>query len=97
MYLGSIVEIGETERLFARPAHPYAAALLAAAPEMDPTRRGTGRHRAARAAESASTFLSGCALPHRAATAPPDRCAAMRPALTSAGDSRLVACHHPLS
>ena len=39
MYLGSIVELAETERLFTGPAHPYSAALLAAAPELDPDRR----------------------------------------------------------
>jgi oligopeptide/dipeptide ABC transporter ATP-binding protein len=39
MYLGSIVELAETERLFTSPAHPYSAALLAAAPELDPDRR----------------------------------------------------------
>ncbi|HEX4571865.1 MAG TPA: ABC transporter ATP-binding protein, partial [Dongiaceae bacterium] len=39
MYLGAIVELAETERLFTAPAHPYTAALLKAAPELDPTRR----------------------------------------------------------
>ncbi|MQA13165.1 MAG: ATP-binding cassette domain-containing protein [Pseudonocardiaceae bacterium] len=38
MYLGRIVEIGPTERIFADPAHPYTRALLAAVPEPDPTR-----------------------------------------------------------
>ena len=33
MYLGKIVEVGETERLFSAPAHPYTAALLAAVPK----------------------------------------------------------------
>jgi oligopeptide/dipeptide ABC transporter ATP-binding protein len=36
MYLGRIVEIGETEHLFTRPRHPYTAALLSAAEEPDP-------------------------------------------------------------
>ena len=39
MYLGAIVELAETEILFTRPSHPYTAALLKAAPELDPTRR----------------------------------------------------------
>ncbi len=39
MYLGAIVELAETEILFTQPAHPYTAALLKAAPELDPTRR----------------------------------------------------------
>jgi oligopeptide transport system ATP-binding protein len=36
MYLGKIVEMGVTERLFAAPAHPYTRALLSAIPSLDP-------------------------------------------------------------
>jgi oligopeptide transport system ATP-binding protein len=39
MYLGRIVELDRTERLFSAPSHPYTQALLGAAPELDPTRR----------------------------------------------------------
>jgi oligopeptide transport system ATP-binding protein len=37
MYLGRIVEMGETEAIFASPAHPYTRALLSAIPVPDPT------------------------------------------------------------
>jgi ABC-type oligopeptide transport system ATPase subunit len=36
MYLGRIVEMGDTESLFADPAHPYTRALLSAIPIPDP-------------------------------------------------------------
>jgi oligopeptide/dipeptide ABC transporter ATP-binding protein len=39
MYLGRIIEIAPTERLFARPAHPYTRMLLASIPVPDPRRR----------------------------------------------------------
>ncbi len=37
MYLGRIVEIGDVERIYTNPRHPYTAALLSAAPVPDPT------------------------------------------------------------
>ncbi|WP_129115163.1 ABC transporter ATP-binding protein [Halegenticoccus tardaugens] len=42
MYLGEIVEVGPTERLFADPQHPYTRALLSSIPTPDPRKRGRG-------------------------------------------------------
>ena len=39
MYVGRMVELAPTEKLFATPKHPYTAALLSAVPEPDPRRR----------------------------------------------------------
>ena len=36
MYLGHIVEMGETEEVFRRPQHPYTRVLLSALPSLDP-------------------------------------------------------------
>ena len=46
MYLGRIVELAESERIFERPRHPYTAALIAAVPRLsaDGQARRAGRH-----------------------------------------------------
>src|SRR5262249_58123032 len=36
MYVGRIVELGETEAIFTSPKHPYTAALLSAVPHPHP-------------------------------------------------------------
>ncbi|EJE48615.1 oligopeptide/dipeptide ABC transporter, ATP-binding protein, partial [Acidovorax sp. CF316] len=41
LYLGRVMEIAPTSALYARPAHPYTRALLAAAPIPDPAQRRT--------------------------------------------------------
>jgi len=38
MYLGKIVEIGDTKSVFGNPQHPYTKALLAAMPRPEPGR-----------------------------------------------------------
>ena len=40
MYLGKVAEAGPTERLFARPHHPYTQALLDASPDLDADESG---------------------------------------------------------
>jgi len=36
MYLGKIVEMGDTRAIFANPSHPFTRALLSAIPVLDP-------------------------------------------------------------
>ena len=38
MYLGRVVEVGNTEEIFADPKHPYTKSLVGAIPDMDPDR-----------------------------------------------------------
>lgn len=42
MYLGEIVEIGDTETLFTDPQHPYTEALLSSIPTPDPRQKSEG-------------------------------------------------------
>ncbi len=42
MYLGEIVEIGDTDEIFADPQHPYTEALLSSIPTPNPRIRGEG-------------------------------------------------------
>jgi len=39
MYLGRVVELADTDKIFGSPQHPYTKALLSAVPQMDPRRK----------------------------------------------------------
>jgi peptide/nickel transport system ATP-binding protein len=68
MYLGQIVEEGETERIFGDPRHPYTRGLLAAVPSVDPARRGV-RARVRGDVPSPAHPPSGCRFHPRCAEA----------------------------
>src|SRR5690606_24403043 len=96
MYAGRIVELAETSDLFARPLHPYTAALLAAVPRVsDPS------HTRLRSIPGQPPDLraipAGCAFAPRCAHARP-RCSEERPELVTGPPTirRSVACHFPL-
>ena len=92
MYLGSIVEIGPTRELFARPKHPYTRALLSAIPSLDPDETGKAQ-RLAGEIPSPANPPPGCRFHTRCPVAQ-DRCRADVPALEDAGDGvSRVSCH----
>ena len=91
MYLGRIVELDQTERLFTAPRHPYTRALLSAAPELDPSKRS--RTAAVRGElPSPVSIPPGCPFHPRCAYAF-DRCHHERPPLEQRPDGGLAACH----
>jgi oligopeptide transport system ATP-binding protein len=94
MYAGRVVESAPVREIFAAPAHPYTAALLASIPRLDTP-----------LAERLASIdgqpphpgdqHAGCAFAPRCPAAS-DPCRAVRPELRSAGQ-REVACHTPLA
>ena len=83
MYLGSVVEVGDTEDVFAAPRHPYTRALLDAAPDVDPARR-TAAAAARGELPSPLAVPPGCPF-HTRCPHSFDRCRAERPRLTPRG------------
>ncbi len=96
MYLGRLAEIGATEAVYDRPAHPYTQALLSAAPVLDHARRGRLSQRIVLAGDppNPANPPSGCRFHTRCRLAQ-DRCGVEQPALlaTTPDDDRAAACH----
>ncbi|MFE7283900.1 ABC transporter ATP-binding protein [Streptomyces noursei] len=93
MYAGRIVESAPAGALFARPRHPYTAALLAATPRLDAPQ---GRLDAIEGQPpDLRTELTGCPFAPRCASAT-DVCFERTPAADAVpgGPAHLVSCHH---
>ncbi|MEO9190745.1 MAG: ABC transporter ATP-binding protein, partial [Acetobacteraceae bacterium] len=90
MYLGRIVELAETEALFARPAHPYTRALLSSVPVAHPD---APRQRDVLRGDvpSPSAVPNGCRFAPRCRFAEA-RCRELDPPLVRLADGRQVAC-----
>jgi peptide/nickel transport system ATP-binding protein len=91
LYLGRVMEVADTETLFANPQHPYTQALLAASPEADPERPSTpivlrGDIPSPIDPPSGCVFRTRC--PHVMPI-----CAEQVPALVDRGPGHRSACH----
>jgi oligopeptide/dipeptide ABC transporter ATP-binding protein len=91
MYLGKMVELAETEKLYKEPLHPYAQALFAAIPIPDPTKR---RERPPITGEVPSPVNPppGCRF-HPRCPKVMDVCKKVEPQLVDVGGGHFVACH----
>jgi oligopeptide/dipeptide ABC transporter ATP-binding protein len=95
MYLGRIVELATTADLYARPAHPYTEALLAAVPTPDPIFERTRRFVALPGElPSPANPPPGCAFHERCPRASA-RCRTELPPLAAIAPGHQVACFHP--
>ncbi len=90
MYLGRIVEEGDTEELFARPRHPYTQLLLQTIPNIADPRRD--RELASGEVPSPLKPPSGCTFHPRCPLATA-RCSAEVPAVRTLASGTRVACH----
>jgi oligopeptide/dipeptide ABC transporter ATP-binding protein len=91
MYLGKIVELSETEEMFASPKHPYTKALLSAVPITHPDEK---KERIILTGDVPSPVNppKGCAFHPRC----PDCmeiCKTEQPPVVNVGNNHVVACH----
>jgi len=94
LYLGRIVEIGPTARVFGAALHPYTRGLQASIPTADPTRRSQSRGAVQGEIPDPAHPPEGCRFHPRCPLAS-EICRTQDPALESVGSGdHLVACHH---
>lgn len=93
MYLGSVVELTDTETLYNQPKHPYTQALISAIPEADPD-TGNAKDRIKLEGEVPSPLNppSGCKFRTRCRFAT-EACAKEVPRLQEIAPNHFVACH----
>ena len=92
IYLGCVVELADSARLFAAPRHPYTQALLSAVPEPDPERRGRTRIVLAGEPPNPTAIQPGCRFRNRCSLAR-SQCATDDPMLDNISAGHAVACH----
>jgi peptide/nickel transport system ATP-binding protein len=94
MYLGKIVEIGDSESIYEHPKHPYTAALLSAVP-----RASTGgRERIVLTGDVPSPVNppAACVFHPRCPRFHAGHCDVETPELRELSPGQAVACHYPL-
>ncbi len=91
MYVGRLVEVGPTHKLYTVPKHPYTEALLSAIPRPDPL-ASTGRILLEGDVADPSNPPNGCYFHPRCRYAQ-ERCYFETPPLRTLDDDHAVACH----
>ena len=91
LYLGHIVELGDADRIYHEPRHPYTKALLSALPQIDPSRRRE-RFEVVGDIADAHEDRRGCVFAHRCPLKT-ERCLRETPKLKGETGSYQIACH----
>jgi peptide/nickel transport system ATP-binding protein len=96
MYLGTIVEVGRVEDVFAPPYHPYTEALLSAVPVPDPDARSGGIVLEG-TVPSATEMLTGCPFSSRCPRKVGPVCDETPPPEQHLANGHRIVCHIPAS
>ena len=91
MYLGKIVEVAETQRLYRTPMHPYTVALLSALPSIDPDSKDERLQLQGEVPDPANA-PSGCKFHPRCPYAQ-KICREEEPVLREIKQGQMVGCH----
>lgn len=91
MYLGNLIEIGNSDAVYLNPAHPYSRALVSAVPRPDPKSDRSDRQMLEGEIPTPLNKPSGCAFRTRCPIAQSE-CALTVPVLESKKDGQLAAC-----
>lgn len=96
MYLGRVMEMGDAEDIFQRPAHPYTKILMDAAPQIG-GRSGIEETEGIRGETPGPVHIpSGCPFHPRCPYAS-EICKKVMPGISVDSRGRMVRCHFPLS
>ncbi len=91
MYLGKIVELADSDELFAKPYHPYTKILLQSIPSIKTKKNDKV---AGKEGDKTAAPVKGCAFYARCTKAA-NRCRDMEPILEPKGEKHFVCCWYP--
>ncbi|MHB8566363.1 MAG: ABC transporter ATP-binding protein [Nitrososphaerales archaeon] len=94
MYLGKIVEVGDTEVILSKPKHPYVQLILDAMPSL--TSKNPYENQQLSWIEDSTNIRKGCVFQPRCKYST-EICKEVMPPLTLKAESDYAACHNPIN
>jgi oligopeptide/dipeptide ABC transporter ATP-binding protein len=97
IYLGKVVELGETKAVLSKPYHPYVELIMESMPHIHrSSEHGLGEDFTAASIEESIDIMQGCIFRPRCKYAS-EICKEVEPPLEEKTTSRYASCHHPLN